>query len=218
MKSVANVGAGTGSYEPTSTAVAIEPSAVMLAQRPSGAAPAVQATAEHIPLQTNSVDATLAILTLHHWPDLAGGIVELTRVARRRIVILTWDHVVIKEFWLLQEYLPEIAKTDTRLAVPIERIAGLLPGAMVTPVPVPHDCVDGFGAAYWRRPSAYLDPTVRAGISMLALTDPGKLTVGLERLRADIASGAWADKHAELLDQPEFDAGYRLIVAGLPDS
>jgi SAM-dependent methyltransferase len=212
-RSVVNVGAGTGSYEPARTVLAVEPSAVMIAQRPAGAAPAVQARAEALPLADGAAEAVMAVLTVHHWADLAAGVAELRRVARRRVVVLTWDHRVFESFWLVREYLPEVAAFDATRAVPVDHLARLLGGARVEPVPVPHDCVDGFGAAYWRRPAAYLDPVVRAGISMLA--QPGEAVVrpGLDRLAADLAAGRWHDRHADLLAREEFDAGYRLLVA-----
>ncbi|WP_378741566.1 class I SAM-dependent methyltransferase [Nocardia brasiliensis] len=215
METVLNVGAGTGSYEPDRTVLAVEPSQVMIGQRPSGAAPAVRATAEHLPVRDGSVDAALAVLTIHHWSDLAGGIAEMTRVARRRIVILTWDHAVFREFWLVRDYLPAAAATDAKLAVPLESLSALLKNPEIQPVPVPHDCVDGFGGAYWRRPEAYLDETVRAGMSMLALTAKHLLQPGLSRLQLDLESGAWAVRYADLTDRPSLDLGYRLVTADL---
>ncbi|OBI35373.1 class I SAM-dependent methyltransferase [Mycobacterium colombiense] len=213
MDTVVNVGAGTGSYEPAQTVVAVEPSMVMIAQRPAGSAPCVQALAEALPLRDRCVDAAMALLTVHHWSDVAAGIQQLRRVARRRVVVLTWDQSVIQNFWLLREYLPDAARINEELHVPIARLVELLGGAHVQSVPVPHDCTDGFGAAYWRRPHAYLDPTVRAGISMLAYAQPASLAAGLDRLAADLRSGQWQHRHSELLDQQELDAGYRLLVS-----
>jgi SAM-dependent methyltransferase len=212
--SVVNVGAGTGSYEPAGTVVAVEPSSTMIAQRPAGAAPCVRGVAEALPLRDGAVDAALAVLTVHHWTDVEAGIAELRRVARRRIVILTWDQSVFGEFWLVREYLPAAAAVSGSHAVPVGRLVELLPGARVEPVPVPHDCTDGFGAAFWRRPAAYLDPGVRAGISMLAQADPRELVDGLSALAADLDSGAWHERHRELTTLDRLDAGYRLIVSG----
>lgn len=212
MATVANIGAGTGSYEPSNTVVAVEPSHVMITQRRAEAAPAVRAVAEHLPIGTDAVDASIALLTVHHWSDVDAGIAEMTRVARRRVVILTWDDTVFRQFWLLREYLPA-AETDARLAVPITKLVSLLGTVSIQTVPVPHDCVDGFGGAYWRRPHAYLDETVRAGISMFALTPKPLLAKGLERLRAELTNGAWARRHADLLDVPQLDLGYRLLVS-----
>ncbi len=213
---VANIGAGTGSYEPAGTVVAVEPSRVMIAQRPPGAAPAVQAVAEHLPIRTNAVDAALAVLTVHHWSDLDRGVAEMLRIARRRVVILTWDHSVFRQFWLLREYLPPAAQIDADLAVPLTKLISLLGNLTIVPVPVPHDCVDGFGGAYWRRPHAYLNPTVQSGMSMLALTSKPALREGLSRLRADLASGEWERQHQDLLDSQQLDLGYRLLIAELP--
>lgn len=211
--SVANIGAGTGSYEPAQTVVAVEPSSVMIGQRPKNAAPAIRGIAERLPIATASVDAALAVLTVHHWHDLDRGLEEMVRIARRRIAILTWDHEVFKQFWLVRDYLPAAADTDARLAVPISRLAALPGRVSITPVPVPHDCVDGFGAAFWRRPHAYLDPTVQAGMSMLALTPRRQLRAGLSRLQDDVSSGRWASRYSALVSESEYDAGYRLVVA-----
>ncbi|ORW07469.1 class I SAM-dependent methyltransferase [Mycobacterium kyorinense] len=213
MATVANIGAGAGSYEPPNTVVAVEPSGVMIAQRRAVAAPVIRAVAEHLPIRTDAVDAALAILTIHHWSDVAAGVAEMIRVARRRVVIFTWDDTVFREFWLLREYLPTAADTDAQLAVPIAELVSLLGHASVRTVAIPHDCVDGFGGAYWRRPQAYLDPTVRAGMSMLALTAKPAVQQGLSRLSADLDSGEWTHRHADLLDQPELDLGYRLVVS-----
>ncbi|OBF60683.1 MerR family transcriptional regulator [Mycobacterium sp. 852002-51971_SCH5477799-a] len=213
MDTLVNVGAATGSYEPAQTIVAVEPSMVMIAQRSPQAAPCVQAVAEALPLRDKCVDASMALLTVHHWGDLPAGISELRRVSRHRIVVFTWDQTVIDDFWLLREYLPDAARINKALYVPIERLVELLGGAQVRTVPVPHDCTDGFGAAFWRRPEAYLDATVRAGISMLAYADGGALAEGLGRLAADLRSGRWQQQHAELLEKQQLDAGYRLLVS-----
>ncbi|HUA40522.1 MAG TPA: methyltransferase domain-containing protein [Streptosporangiaceae bacterium] len=211
---VVNIGAGTGSYEPAQTVVAIEPSQIMIGQRPPGAAPAIRAVAEHIPLADKCADAALAVLTIHHWTDVKAGIAEMRRIARRRLVFLTWDADVIGErFWLLSDYLPEARRADAELAVPLEQLADLLDQPVVTAVPVPHDCADGFGAAFWRRPAAYLDPTVQAGISIFTQVDPGLLRPGLARLAADLDSGRWQRTYADLLDRDELDLGYRLVTA-----
>jgi hypothetical protein len=214
---VLNVGAGTGPYEPPETVLAVEPSRVMLDQRPPGAAPGVQAVAERLPLRDGAVDAVMALLTVHHWSDLAAGIGELRRVARRRVAVLTWDQDVFRDrFWLVREYLPEAAAYDDARAVPAVpagRLAALLGGARQETVPVPHDCTDGFAAAYWRRPHAYLDPRVRAGASLFARTGEDVIAPGLARLADDLASGRWHTRHAGLLALDTVDVGYRLLVA-----
>ncbi|MCV7091464.1 class I SAM-dependent methyltransferase [Mycobacterium interjectum] len=213
MRTVVDVGAGAGSYEPAQTVAAIEPSMVMIAQRPAVSAPCVQAVAEALPLRDKCVDATMAILTVHHWSDVAAGIDQLRRVTRHRIVILTWDQSVTRNFWLLRDYLPAAARISDELWVPIDQLVELLGGAQIQTVPVPHDCTDGFGAAYWRRPDAYLDPTVRAGMSMLAYADDAALAEGLGRLAVDLRSRRWHQRYPHLLDQQLLDAGYRLLIS-----
>ena len=207
---VVNVGAGAGSYEPPQTVLAVEPSAAMIAQRPPGSAPAAQATAERIPLADGACDAALAVLTMHHWQDPARGVAEMRRVARR-VVVLAWDPDFADRFWLVRDYLPESVAFDRARMPAIADISAWMGGAMVTPVAVPHDCEDGFFCAYWRRPEAYLDPVVRAGISNLA-----QLGVPVDRavsaLRADLESGAWHERHADLLTLDELDLGYRLVT------
>ena len=214
-RSVLNVGAGAGSYEPPDRrVVAVEPSGVMLAQRPPGAAPTVQARAEALPFPDRAFDAAMAVLTLHHWADRARGLAECARVARERVVLLTWDPAA-SGFWLLHDYFPEFIEADRRTFPCIAAYAGAFgPGARVhvSAVPVPRDCVDGFLGAYWARPEAYLDPAVRDGISSFAR--PGT-EAGVERLRADLASGAWHARHAQLLAEDALDIGYRLVVAEL---
>ena len=163
------------------------------------------------------VDAAMALLTVHHWADVAAGIDQLRRVTRRRIVLFTWDQNVFRNFWLLNEYLPEAAAISAAHAVSIDQLVELLGGADVQSVPVFHDCSDGFGAAYWRRPEAYLDPTVRAGISMLAQAEDVALADGLARLAADLSSGRWRERHSDLLEQAHLDVGYRLLISDLED-
>jgi SAM-dependent methyltransferase len=214
-RSVINIGAGAGSYEPPRTVLAVEPSLVMISQRPGGSAPVVQARAEALPVADRAADAAMALLTVHHWTDLEAGIAELRRIARRRIVILTWDQAVCRRFWLLSEYLPEAAAFDDDRAVPVDRLADMLGGARIEPVPIPHDCTDGFATAYWRRPEAYLDPVVRAGMSILAQPGDDVLRAGLDRLAGDLDSGAWHQRHHDLNDLAEFDGGYRLLTAEL---
>lgn len=212
-RSVVNVGAGAGSYEPPQTVAAVDPSLTMLRQRPAHAAPALMGSAERLPLSDGSVDAAMAILTIHHWADLAAGIAEMRRVARRRLVFFTWRPEQFSTFWLLQEYLPAAAKTDMDLAVPMTKLESLLDRPRVLAVPVPYDCADGFAAAYWRRPEAYLDAAVRAGMSLFTMTGADDVRSGLARLAGDLDSGAWYRRHADLLERASLDVGYCLVVA-----
>jgi SAM-dependent methyltransferase len=211
--SVVNVGAGTGSYEPLDRMViAVEPSTTMIRQRPFGSAPIIQAAAEHLPLVDGAVDAACAILTAHHWTDPAQGFAEMRRVARRRVVVLTWDQAIWESFWLIREYFPTV-DVDRRRALAIADVVSTLGESQTIPVPIAYDCVDGFHGAFWRRPTAYLDPRVRSGISTFAAMSPDELHGGLARLAADIQSGDWEDRHRDLLDLDELDLGYRLIIA-----
>jgi SAM-dependent methyltransferase len=214
-RSVLNVGAGAGAYEPAAReVVAVEPSAVMRAQRAPGSAPVVDAVAEALPFDDDSFDAALAVLSDHHWSDQARGLAELRRVARRRVVLFSWDPDHALGAWLVRDYLPSFAD----LIPPghaLDRTASLLGGAEIMAVPIPHDCRDGFLHAYWRRPEAYLDPAVRAGISVFHHLDPEDVDRALARLRSDLEDGTWRERNRELLDLDELDLGYRLLVAEL---
>lgn len=210
---VVNVGAGAGSYEPACELVAVEPSALMLSQRPLGSAPAIQAVAESLPFADMVFDASLAILTTHHWTDAQAGLAELVRVSRRQVV-LTWDAAfTASQFWFLTDYLPEAGERERGLAE-ARTVLRTWPDAQLQPVPIPWDCTDGFFAAYWRRPEAYLVPAVRASISGLALLAPELVDRAVRRLATDLDSGAWASRHADLLGLEELDCGYRLVVHG----
>ena len=209
---VANVGAGTGSYEPADRkVVAIEPSEVMIAQRPPDAAPAIIATAEALPLADASVDAAMAVLTDHHWADRVQGLREMRRVARRRAVVFQHDPAVAERFWLTRDYLPTfLRRLRGKVLADMMRPLG---DVEIRPVPIPHDCRDGFLAAHWRRPHAYLDPAVRAGISVFAMLPEDEVATAVQRLRTDLESGAWAERNADILDRDELDLGFRIVVA-----
>lgn len=210
-RSVVNVGAGTGSYEPDDRAVtAVEPSAEMIARRSADAAPAVQAVAEALPFEDDSFDAAMAVLTDHHWHDRIGGLREMRRVARRRAVMLTWDASWAPRFWLVRDYLPRFARLPW---LPIEQVAAEIGATDVRPVPIPADCRDGFFHAYWRRPEAFLDPRVRASMTVFARTPPAETADALARLAADLDSGAWQERNADLLSRDALDLGYRLLIA-----
>ncbi|GAA3924356.1 MerR family transcriptional regulator [Actinoplanes auranticolor] len=213
-RTVLNVGAGTGSYEPPDRDVtAVEPSAVMREQRPAGAAPCVAAAAESLPFEDQSFDAAMAVSTVHHWPDPVAGLRELRRVARR-VVVFTYDadHIAGRgQFWLTRDYLPEFANlligwpslTDLTEAI----------GGRAEPVPVPWDCTDGFFEAYWRRPETYLDERVRRAVSVWTRVGPEAEQRAVSRLREDLSSGRWADRNRELAGLDAAELGLRLLVA-----
>jgi SAM-dependent methyltransferase len=211
-RTVVNVGAGAGSYEPRDRdVVAVEPSEVMIKQRPSVVAPAVQAVAEALPMPDDSFDAALAVLTIHHWTDAGHGLAELRRVARRQVV-LTGDTAHLRHFWLNRDYLGLSNTFDDGLPSLGWTVAALAP-ARVEVVPIPHDCHDGFYAAYWRRPEAYLQRDVRDAISCFELIRPDVVSRALQRLATDLKSGEWRRRNAELLELDELDLGYRLVIA-----
>lgn len=213
--SVVNVGAGAGSYEPRDRQVfAVEPSIVMIGQRPSDAAPVVQASASSLPFRDASVDASLAVLTIHHWPDLRRGLQELLRIARQVVVILTFD-TTADWFWLI-DYFPDMPTIDRQRMPSLSEIRRHLGDFTVLEVPVPHDCVDGFLGAYWRRPHAYLDADIRSSISLFSKLN--SIEPGLATLRAELDSGAWYKRYEHLLKRSELDIGYRLIVAKSPNN
>lgn len=209
-ESIVNLGAGTGSYEPHDrNVIAIEPSAEMIAQRLPGSARCIQASAENVPLPDKSFDAATAFLTTHHWADVETGLSEMKRLARRRCIFL--DHAPNDhDFWLVRDYFPEL-KARVRPLLPMDTAQAIFGALRIVPVPVPHDCTDGFLAAYWRRPEAYLDPGVRRAISFFA--DPGDIEPQLARLRQDLEDGTWERRNGHLRGESEFDFGYRLVIA-----
>lgn len=211
---VVNVGAGTGSYEPDDgrAVVAVEPSAAMRAQRPPGAAPCIAGMAESLPFRDGTFDAAMTVLSVHHWRDQRAGLDELRRVARRQLV-LTFEPSMHASFWMVAEYLPEVDSLPASHPIPVLEIAEQLGGA-VEVVPVPADCVDGFFTAFWKRPEAYLDPIVRAGISACSQLPTDVVDRAMVRLAADLEDGTWARRHADLDALDEYDGGYRLVVAG----
>jgi SAM-dependent methyltransferase len=212
-RTVVNVGAGTGNYEPPDREVtAVEPSAVMIAQRPPDAARVVQGTAEALPFEDDSFDAAMAVLTIHHWSDWRAGIEEMHRVARR-VILFSWDPSFAARLWISAEYFPQVIEAEAAFPSLADQV-GAVRATRVTAVPIPHDCRDGFYGAYWRHPEAYLDPVVRAGVSVLARRDPAELEAGLARLADDLRTGAWAERHADLLELDELDLGYRVMAGG----
>jgi SAM-dependent methyltransferase len=212
-RSVVNVGAGTGSYEPGDrVVVAVEPSPEMVRQRRGRTRRVVRGVAEALPFADGAFEAAMAVLTIHHWADPGAGLGELARVARRQVVFF-FEPLRTRDFWVL-DYFPEALDLPSEQDPPGEdAIRRVLRVREVRRVLVPHDCLDGFGAAFWGRPEAYLDPEVQAGMSWLALLTPEARHRGSERLAADLASGAWDRRHGHLRHQRTYDGGYRLAIA-----
>ncbi len=216
-RTVLNVGAGTGSYEPSDRDVtAVEPSRVMIDQRPPGAAPVVQANAETLPFADDDFDAAMAIVTIHHWAEVAAGLAEMARVARR-VVVLTFDPAPMSQLWLVRDYFPSTLDIHGEAMPPIVELAAMLgPSARIEPVPIPRGCEDGFFCALWDRPEMHLDPEVRRASSVWHLAPVEETERGLAALRADLETGAWDERHGHLRTAAELDVGLRLIVAGAP--
>lgn len=207
-ETVLNVGAGAGSYEPAGRRItAVEPSAEMIAQRPASDTRVIQGSAEDLPFDDNSFDAAMAVLTIHHWADKAKGVAEMRRVTRGKLVFLTYDPS-FRDFWLL-DFFPALTKLDDVQMPAMTEYERWLGPVRVSPVPIPHDCTDGFLAAYWRRPAAYLDPKIRAAMS--PFWKIGDLSEGLARLENDLGSGAWQARNGHLQGQESVDCGYRLV-------
>ncbi|NJC12174.1 SAM-dependent methyltransferase [Micromonospora profundi] len=213
-RTVLNVGAGTGSYEPTDRDVtAVEPSALMRAQRPVDAPPCVAAVAANLPFEDQSFDAAMAVSTVHHWPDPIAGLCEMRRVARR-VVVFTHDDSAAgwhRRFWLTRDYLPEAANLVAGRPSLAEQARSI--GARIEPVLIPWDCADGLFEAYWRRPEAYLDDRVRRGLSLWARVGPEAEDRAVRSLRADLASGRWTERNSDLVGLDAAELGLRLLVA-----
>ncbi|HVX33500.1 MAG TPA: class I SAM-dependent methyltransferase [Solirubrobacterales bacterium] len=212
-RSVLNVGAGAGSYEPTDRWVlAVEPSATMRAQRPRDAAPCLAATAESLPLDDDSVDAAMACVTIHHWPERARGLAELRRVARGPVVVFTFDLAELIG-WQRDYLAPALALEVPRFGTPEEIAAELGGVTRVETIPTPADCTDGFFEAFWNRPEALLDPTVRASQSLWQLVDDGVEEEIVARLAADLESGRWDEEHGALREQDSYEGSLRLVIS-----
>jgi SAM-dependent methyltransferase len=212
-RTVLNVGAGAGSYEPEDCHVlAVEPSSAMRAQRPAHLAPAIDAVAEALPFDDDAVDAAMAMITVHQWPDAARGLAELRRVTRGPVVVLTFDGEALDRFWLA-DYVPELLEHERRRMPLIEAICSALGGETeVRTVPVPFDCVDGFSEAFYGRPERFLDDEVRRAQSFWGFAEPGVEDGFVASLRADLASGAWDDRHGALRSLPSYEGSLRLII------
>ncbi len=208
-RTVLNVGAGAGSYEPADKVVtAVEPSLEMIRQRRAEAAPVIQASAEELPFADGAFDASMAVLTVHHWSDQGKGLRELRRVTRGPVVLLTYDPA-FRGFWLT-DYIPELIALDEGRMPPMDAYEQWLGPVTITPVPIPRDCTDGFLCAYWRRPEVYLDARIRSAIS--SFWKIGDVSAGLERLATDLRTGAWQERYGEVLGADALELGYRLVV------
>jgi SAM-dependent methyltransferase len=212
-RSVLNVGAGSGNYEPTDGhVVAIEPSSTMLAQR-DGAHPAVQGIAESLPFGDDSFDAALATFTVHHWSDREAGLREMRRVSGLQVLVV-YEPLIAHRFWLV-DYFAEARTAPNEADAPTpDEIGRHLDVVDVQTMWIPADCSDGVAAAHWRRPEAYLDPAVRRSISLLALLPDDVVARGVAHLASDLADGTWHARNSHLLDQEQADYGYRLVIAG----
>ena len=208
-KCILNIGAGAGSYEPVDFEVtALEPSIEMIRQRQPGNAKTVQGSADNLPFPDDSFDASMAILTIHHWSDQQKGVREMLRVTRNQAVILTFDPFA-QWFWLA-DYFPALIELDKWQMPQLTNFENWFNEMTVHDVLIPADCTDGFLAAYWKRPEAYLDGRVRSAMSSFSAI--GDISDGLRELEQDLESGAWYRRYAHLMDLNELDCGYRLIV------
>jgi SAM-dependent methyltransferase len=211
-RTVLDVGAGTGSYEPAGRdVVAVEPSQVMISQRGPGSAPTVRSVAESLPFASGSFDAVLAVLTVHHWRDARRGLREMARVGRR-VVVLHFDPAVHNRFWLFTDYVPECNSLESAKVFDHAELAREIGATRTEVVPIPGDCVDGFNWAFWNRPEMYLEPEVRACMSGLALLDDRMVAARMELLRGDLADGSWHTRHGHLLALDSVDGGLRLVI------
>jgi SAM-dependent methyltransferase len=216
-RTVVNVGAGAGSYEPADREVtAVEPSELMISQRPPGSAPVVQASAEELPFADDSFDAAMATITIHHWRDLEAGLAEMVRVARRRVVVLTFEPAALAGLWIVEDYFPRASDIHAEYMPDVARLAETLGGASIEVVAVPSRCTDGFFIALWDRPELCLDPEVRRGSTVWHVMSAEEVEGGLAALRADLESGRWDERHGHLREETEeLELGLRLLVAEL---
>ena len=212
-KTVLNVGAGAGSYEPTDRIVtAVEPSASMRAQRPPHLTAAVDATADTLPFEDDSFDASMASVTIHQWPNLEAGLAGMRRVTTGPVVILTFDPVPPLHWWI-QDYVPELLEVEAKRMPAIDRVAAAIGEVSeVQKVLVPNDCIDGFGQAFFGRPERMLDPEVRRAMSAWSFVAPEVVERFVTALSADLESGAWDEKYGSFRTLETFDVGMRLVI------
>jgi SAM-dependent methyltransferase len=215
-RTVINVGAGAGSYEPGEREVtAVEPSAEMISQRPAGAAPIVQASAESLPFDDDSFDAAMGVLTAHHWADLSAGLSEMRRVARLRIVMVAFDPEALEDFWITADYFPAMLELKRPSGAGSRELAAMLPATTISPLPVPRDCEDHFFAALWARPELLFDDGIVRPMWVWQGISEEARQAGRKRLAADLESGAWERRYGHLRRRPELDVGLRLVVSEL---
>ncbi|SEG76978.1 Methyltransferase domain-containing protein [Actinacidiphila yanglinensis] len=216
-RTVVNVGAGAGSYEPAGAQVtAVEPSAAMRAQRPVHLAPAIDGTAERLPFDDGRFDAAMTTFSVHQWSDTAAGLREMRRVTRGPVVVMTCDPTLVRDFWLY-DYAPLVLDTEARRYPAVEAITAALGGSCaVTPVPIPADCTDGFNEAYYARPERLLDPGARQACSAWSFVPQDVCERYTGELRAAIASGAWDARHGALRRRPYLD-GSLVLIRSMPD-
>jgi len=208
---IVNIGAGTGSYEPEDVElVAVEPSAVMIAQRKAGSHPVKQAFADKLPFEDHSFSHAMTVLSMHHWQNRARAFQEINRVATEKFVAITWDPKA-EPFWLTRDYFPEIYEMDKRIFPDLKELSEYFDEVIARPLQIPSDCQDGFLTAFWKRPEAYLSSKVRQAMSPFSKIE--NLSQGLQKLTDDLASGAWARNNHAILDSSYLDVGYRLITA-----
>jgi SAM-dependent methyltransferase len=213
-RTVLNVGAGAGSYEPVDREMtAIEPSASMRAQRPSHLVIARDAVAEALPFPDGCFDASMATFSVHQWTALDAGLREMRRVTRGPVLILTCDPDLVQRFWL-NSYAPEVLATEARRYPAIDRISAVLSGAMrIVPISIPLNCKDGFNEAYYGRPERLLEEAARLACSAWSFVSPATITTFVDHLRRDIKDGTWDAGYGYLRTQPEFDGSLRLLVS-----
>ena len=208
---IVNIGAGTGSYEPENIdLVAVEPSSKMISQRKMGSHPVEQAFAEKLPFDNRSFSHAMTVLSMHHWVNRPLAFKEINRVVTEKFVAITWDPHS-EPFWLTRDYFPEIHEMDRQIFPDLDELNEYFDEVTMRPLPIPSDCQDGFFAAFWKRPEAYLSHQVRQ--SMSPFSKIKDLSAGLQKLEDDLASGVWAKNNHAILDSSSLDVGYRLISA-----
>ncbi|MCR9249115.1 MAG: methyltransferase domain-containing protein [bacterium] len=210
---ILNIGAGTGSYEPKNMdLIALEPSQEMINQRKPGSHPVVQGFADNLLFEKDSFSHTMTVLSMHHWQNRAKAFEEINRVTTDKFVAISWNSD-INPFWLTRDYFTEIFEIDQDIFPDLEELHNHFDNVKITPLMIPEDCIDGFLAAYWKRPEAYLSEHVRNSISSFSKIT--RLDEGLQKLQKDLDSGEWQKKNSDLLDKTELDVGYQLITASI---